>query len=240
MSRAKKGAAFEGQGPVQKEAAVSPFSIEQMLKKVQESIKGLEERMDEGKKKLSDRIEALDPNQRSPVRNTGPQEEKSGERDNHATKVGGQEITPPEQQSRQTASSSYGSSRFVQGGQPRQKPSPPTPSQPPPLPYHHSQPFSAPDLCLPGRQYQPVPLAVGEQAHRPLPSAGTRGMSSADDPITLPWKLNPPIFDGDSLKFRSFRKEATTLADCCGFGDVLEGNREVPIADGAPTYTQIK
>ena len=58
-------------------------------------------------------------------------------------------------------------------------------------------------------------------------------MSSAGDPITLLWKLNPPICDGDSLKFRSFRKEATTFADCCGFGDVFEGNREVPIADEA-------
>ena len=95
MSRAKKGAASAGQVPVQKEAAVSPFSIEQMLKEIQDSIKGLEERMDEGQKKLSDRIEALEPNQRSPVRNMGPQE-KSGERDNHATEVGGQEITPPE------------------------------------------------------------------------------------------------------------------------------------------------
>ena len=65
-------------------------------------------------------------------------------------------------------------------------------------------------------------------------------MSSAGDPITLPWKLNPPMFDGDSLTFRSFRKEGTTFADCCGFGDVFEGNREVPIADGALTYTQIR
>ena len=30
------------------------------------------------------------------------------------------------------------------------------------------------------------------------------------------------------------------MADCCGFGDVFEGNREVPIADGALTYTQIR
>ena len=65
-------------------------------------------------------------------------------------------------------------------------------------------------------------------------------MSSAGDPITLPWKLNPLMFDGDSLKLRSFRKEATTFGDCCGFGDVFEGNREVPIADGALTYTQIR
>ena len=65
-------------------------------------------------------------------------------------------------------------------------------------------------------------------------------MSSAGDPITMPWKLNPPMFDGDSLKFRSFRNEATTFADCCGFGEVFEGNHEVPIADGALTNTQIK
>ena len=65
-------------------------------------------------------------------------------------------------------------------------------------------------------------------------------MSSAGDPTTLPWTLNPPMFGGDSLEFRSFRKEATTFADCCGFGDVFEGNREVPIANGALTYTQIR
>ena len=48
MSRAKTGAASEGQVPVQKEAAASPFSIEKMLKEIQESIKRLEERMDKG------------------------------------------------------------------------------------------------------------------------------------------------------------------------------------------------
>ena len=243
VARAKKGAASEGKVPVQKEAAMSPFSIEQMLKEIQESIKGLQERMNEGQNKLSDRIEALESNQRSPVRNTGPQEEKSGGRDNPATEVGGQEITPPEQQSRQVASSSYGPSRFFQMEQPRQQPPPPPSppsSQPPPLPYHHSQPFSAPEPFLAGRQYQPVSSVVGGQAHRPLPIAGTRGMSSAGDPITLPWQLNPPMFDGDSLKFRSFRKEAAMFADCCGFGDIFEGNREVPIADGALTYMQIR
>ena len=183
MSRAKKGAASEGQVPAPKEAAVSPFSIEQMLKEIQESIKGLTERMDEGERKLSDRIEALESNQRSPVGNTGPQEGTSGERD--ATEVGGQEITPSEQQSRLAASSSYEPSRFLKMEQPRQQPPPPL-SQPPPLTYHHSQAFSAPEPFLAGRQYQPVPSAVGEQAHRSLPIAATRGMSSAGDPITLP------------------------------------------------------
>ena len=162
MSRAKKGAACEGQRPPQKEATESPFSIDQLLK----AIEKMQESMDKKFQKLSNRIEALEPNQRSPVRNTGPREEKSGERDNHATKVGGQEITPPEQQSRQAASSSYEPSRFFQMDQPRQQPPPPPLSQPQQLQYHHSQSFSAPEPFLAGRQYQPIPSAVGEQAHR--------------------------------------------------------------------------
>ena len=30
------------------------------------------------------------------------------------------------------------------------------------------------------------------------------------------------------------------FADCCGFGDVFEGNREVPIGDPAPSCAQIR
>ena len=237
MSRAKKGAASEGQVPAQKEAAESPSSMEQLMKTMMEKMESMAKTVQGLKEEMNDRFQALESNQRSPVGNTGTQEEKSGER--NATEVGGQEITPPEQQSRLAASSSYEPSRFLKMEQPRQQPPPPM-SQPPPLTYHHSQPFSAPEPFLAGRQYQPVPSAVGEQIHRPLPIAGTRGMSSAGDPITMPWKLNPPMFDGDSLKFRSFRKEATTFADCCGFGEVFEGNHEVPTADGALTNTQIK
>ena len=237
MSRAKKGAASEGQVPAQKEAAESPSSVEQLFKTMMEKMKSMDKTVQGLKEKLSNRIEALESNQRSLVGNTGPQEEKSGERD--ATEVGGQEITPSEHQSRLPASSSYEPSRFLKMEQPRQQPPPPM-SQPPPLTYHHSQPFSAPEPFLAGRQYQPVPSAVGEQVHRPLPIAGTRGMSSAGDPITMPWKLNPPMFNGDSLQFRSFRKEATTFADCCGFGEIFEGNHEVPTTDGALTNTQIK
>ena len=193
--------------------------------------------MKEETKKISDRLQALRLKvQRSLVGNAGSQEEKSGERDNHATEPGGQELTPPEQQSRQAASSLYGPSPFYQLEQPRQQPPPSPSSQPPPLPYQYSQPFSAPAPFLASRQHHPIPSAVGEQAHQPLPIAGTRGLSSASDPITLPWKLNTPVFDGDSLKFRPFRKEATTFADYCGFGDVFEGNRQVPIADPALTY----
>ena len=195
----------------------------------------------EGSTKLSDRLQALELKvQRCPVRNTGPQEEKSGERDNHATEVGEQEITPPEQQSRQEVSSSYGPSRFFQMEQPRQQPPPPPSSQPLPLPYQHQQPFSAPAPFLASRQHYAIPSAVGEQEHEPLPISATNGMSSTGDPITLLWKLNQPVFDGDSLNLRSFRTEATTFTDCCGFDDAFESNREVTIADAALTYAQFR
>ena len=160
--------------------------MEQLLKameRTQESMESMDKKfreLEEGHKKLSGRIEALESNQRSHAGSTGPHEEKSGERD--ATEVGG--LTPPEQQSRLAASSSHEPLRFFKMEQP------PPPSQPLPLTYRHSQPFSAPEPFLAGRQYQPVPSTVGEQAYRPLPIAGTRGMSSAGDPITMPWKLN--------------------------------------------------
>ena len=120
MSRAKKGTASEGQVPAQQEAAVSPFPTEQLLKEIQESIKvlnekslGFEEQLKEGNNKLSGRLQELELKvQRSPVGNGGSPEDKSGERVNHATEAGGQEITPPEQQSRQAASSLYGPSPF--------------------------------------------------------------------------------------------------------------------------------
>ena len=213
MSRANKGTASEGQVPVQQEAAVSPFLTEQLLKEIQEAIKVLNEKslgleqMKKGDKGLSVRIQELELKvQRSPVGNAGSQEEKSGKRVNHATEAGGQEITPPEQQSRQAESSLYGLSPFYQLEQPRQ--------QPPPLPHHYSQPFAAPEPFRASRQNHPITSAVGEQAHQPLPIARPRGFSSAGDPITLSWKFNPPVFDGDSFKFKSFRKEATTFADC--------------------------
>ena len=97
-----------------------PFSIEQLQELLTESMKELKE----GQKKLSDRIQALElkHQQTSPAGNAGTREEKSGERDNYATEAGVQEITSPEQQSRQAASSSYGPSRFFQMEQLRQQP----------------------------------------------------------------------------------------------------------------------
>ena len=70
--------------------------------------------MDERNKELSDRLQELELKQeRSPVGNAGPRENKSDERADRATEAGGHEITPPEQQSRREASSSYGLSPFT-------------------------------------------------------------------------------------------------------------------------------
>ena len=116
MSRAKKGAASEGQVPAQKrsrrESVLHRTTVLlKAMEKIQESMKSMDKKfqgLEEGQKTLSGRIEALESNQRSHVENTGPHEEKPGERD--ATEVEG--LTPSEQQSRLAAPPSYEPSRF--------------------------------------------------------------------------------------------------------------------------------
>ena len=60
VSRAKKGAAFEGQVPVQKEAAESPFPIEQLLKRKQDAMDKKFQELKEENKKINDRLQALE------------------------------------------------------------------------------------------------------------------------------------------------------------------------------------
>ena len=104
---------------------MNPSLMEQLRELLNESI----EELKEDSKKFSDRLQALELKvQRLPVGNSGSREEKSGERDNPATKAGEKKIAPPEKQSRQAASSSYGPSPFFQLEQPRQHPPPPPPS----------------------------------------------------------------------------------------------------------------
>ena len=112
MSRAKKGAASEGQIPAQKEAAESPSSMEQLLKAMEKMQESMDKKFQGLKEEVDDRFQALELKQQQTSHggNTGPHEEKSGERD--TTEVGGKVITPSEQQSRLAASSSYEPSRF--------------------------------------------------------------------------------------------------------------------------------
>ena len=52
--------------------------------------------------------------------------------------------------------------------------------------------------------------------------------------------MDPPVFNGDTLKVRVFRKKGIVFSDCCRFRDVFEGAREILIADGDLSYTQIR
>ena len=109
MSQTKTGAPSEGQVSTQQEAAVNPSLMDQLRELLNESMKELKE----DNNKLSDHLQALELKvQQSLNRNTDSLEQMSCERDNHATEAGRKEITPPEQQSRQAASSLYGPSPF--------------------------------------------------------------------------------------------------------------------------------
>ena len=83
MSRAKKGAASEGQVPAQNEAAESPFSMEQLLKAMEKMQESMDKKFQGLKEEINDRFQALELKQQqaSHAGNTGPHGEKSGERD---------------------------------------------------------------------------------------------------------------------------------------------------------------
>ena len=125
---------------------------------------------------------------------------------------------------------------------------PPPPSQPPPLqhyqsPLHQSRhlpssPFSA------GRQQQlhSAPSLIGTSNHRSPAGAGARGVVPAGESLAgIPWKLNPPVFSGDSVHFCSFEKEAIIFAKDVGFGHVLKDTREIPVvADPSISYAKLR
>lgn len=53
----------------------------------------------------------------------------------------------------------------------------------------------------------------------------------------IPWKLNPLVINGESMKSRAFRKTVIVYTDCCGFGNVFGGSQDIPIADDGLMYT---
>ena len=68
---------------------------------------------------------------------------------------------------------------------------------------------------------------IGTSNHRSPADAGARSaVPAGESPAGIPWKLNPPVFSGDSVHFRSFEKEAIIFAEYVGFGHVLEDTRE--------------
>ena len=82
---------------------------------------------------------------------------------------------------------------------------------------------------------------VGTSNHRSPADAGARdGIPAGESPAGIPWKLNPPVFSGDSVHFRSFEKEAIIFTEYVGFGHVLKDTREIPVADPSISYAQLK
>ena len=82
---------------------------------------------------------------------------------------------------------------------------------------------------------------IGTSNHRSPAGAGARGAVSAGGSLAgIPWKLNPPVFSGDSVNFRSFEKEAIIFAEYVGFGHVLKDTREIPVGDPSISYAQLR
>ena len=82
---------------------------------------------------------------------------------------------------------------------------------------------------------------IGTSNHRSPAGAGARGaVLAGESPTGIPWKLNPPVFRGDSVHFRSFEKEAIIFAEYVGFGHVLKDNGEIPVADSSISSDQLR
>ena len=59
---------------------------------------------------------------------------------------------------------------------------------------------------------------IGTSNRRSPADAGARGTVPAGESLAgIPWKLNPSVFSGDSVHFRSFEKEAIIFAEYVGF-----------------------
>ena len=82
---------------------------------------------------------------------------------------------------------------------------------------------------------------IGTSNHRSPADAGARGaVPAGESPAGIPWKLNPPVFSGDSVHFRSFEKKAIIFAEYVGFGHVLKDSHEIPVADPSISYAQLR
>ena len=223
----------------------------------------LNSRLDEQEKRSDSRFEALQEDLRNTkqrlkelqLRVPRPrladvviQEGKSGELKGIATEAEERRITPPEPQRQQPLLPSQPPRLPPQPPMMPQssmsQPSPP-PSQPPPLQYYQSPLRQSRHLpsspFLAGRQQlHSTPSMIGTSNHRSPAGAGATGaVPAGEPPAGIPWKLNPPVFSGDSVHFRSFEKEAIIFAEYVGFGHVLKDTRQIPVADPSISYAQL-
>ena len=82
---------------------------------------------------------------------------------------------------------------------------------------------------------------IGTSNHRSSAGAGARGVVSAGESLAgIPWNLNPPVFSGDSLHFRSFEDKAIVFAEYVGLGHILKDTREILLADPSISYAKLR
>ena len=71
---------------------------------------------------------------------------------------------------------------------------------------------------------------IGMSNHRSPAGAGARGAVPTSESLAgIPWKLNPPVFGGDYVHFRSFEKKVVIFDEYVGFGHGLKDTREIPV-----------
>ena len=83
---------------------------------------------------------------------------------------------------------------------------------------------------------------IGTSNHRSPAGAGATGTVPVGESLAgFPWKLNPAVFSGDSVHFRSsLKKQAIIFPEYVGFGRVLKGTREIPVVDPSIPYGQLR
>ena len=89
------------------------------------------------------------------------------------------------------------------------------------------------------RDKVPQPVLPGVEFPVRYSRTSLRDVQPAVEPHT-PWKLNPPVFSGDSSDYLSFRKEALVFAEYVGFGYVFIRLRGVPVAAPSISAQQMR
>ena len=78
---------------------------------------------------------------------------------------------------------------------------------------------------------------IGTSIHRSPVGAGTTVAIAASKPLEgIPWKLNPPVFRGDTVHFCSFEKGVIIFVEYVGFENVLKDMRVIPVANPSIAY----